>query len=103
MLDSTLVVWMGEFGRTPKINTSNGRDHFPDAWSVALAGAKIKGGQVIGSTTPDGNEVKDRPVLAGELFATILELLGIDSQSSNMSGDRPIPMVDNAKSIAELI
>lgn len=103
MLDSTLVIWMGEFGRTPKINTTNGRDHFPDAWSVALAGAKIKGGQIIGATTPDGQEVKDRPVNAGELFATALELLGIDSQSSNMNGDRPVGLVDTAKPIAELI
>jgi len=103
ILDSTLVIWMGEFGRTPKINTTNGRDHFPDAWSVALAGAKIKGGQVIGATTPDGQEVKDRPVSAGELFATALELLGIDSQSSNMNGDRPITLVDASKPISELI
>ena len=103
LLDSTLVVWMGEFGRTPKINTATGRDHFPDAWSVALAGANIKGGQVIGSTSPDGKEVMDRPVLAGELFATVLELLKIDSQSSNMNGDRPIPIVDKANPIAELI
>ncbi|MDX1930046.1 MAG: DUF1501 domain-containing protein [Pirellulaceae bacterium] len=103
MLESTLVIWMGEFGRTPKINATTGRDHFPDAWSVALAGAKIKGGQVIGSTTPDGQEVKDRPVSAGELFATALELLGIDSQSSNMNGDRPITLVDAAKPITELI
>ena len=103
ILDSTLVIWMGEFGRTPKINTTNGRDHFPDAWSVALAGAKIKGGQVIGATTPDGQEVKDRPVSAGELFATALELLGIDSQSRNMNGDRPITLVDASKPISELI
>jgi uncharacterized protein (DUF1501 family) len=103
MLESTLVIWMGEFGRTPKINATTGRDHFPDAWSVALAGAKIKGGQLIGSTTPDGQQVKDRPVSAGELFATALELLGIDSQSSNMNGDRPITLVDAAKPITELI
>lgn len=103
MLDSTLVIWMGEFGRTPKINPTTGRDHFPDAWSVAMAGAKIKGGQVIGATTADGREVKDRPVGAGELFATALELLGIDSQSSNMNGDRPVTLVDSAKPISELI
>lgn len=103
LLESTLVVWMGEFGRTPLINSSSGRDHFPDAWSVALAGAKLKAGQVVGATTPDGMEVKDRPVSAGELFATVLELIGIDSQSSNMSGDRPVPLVDNAQPIAELV
>jgi uncharacterized protein (DUF1501 family) len=103
MLDSTLVLWMGEFGRTPKINTSNGRDHFPDAWSVALGGAKVKLGQVIGATTPDGSDVKDRPVSAAALFATVLQLLGIDPHSSNMNGDRPIPLVDGASPISELV
>ncbi len=103
MLESTVVVWMGEFGRTPKINQASGRDHFPDAWSVALAGGKLKAGQIVGATTPDGNDVKDRPVSTGELMATILELLGIDSQSSNNSGDRPIPLVDKANPITELV
>jgi uncharacterized protein (DUF1501 family) len=94
LLESTMVIWMGEFGRTPKINTTNGRDHFPDAWSVALGGGSIAGGQVIGETTPDGSEVKDRPVIAAEFFATVLESLGIPASSSNQMGDRPIPIVD---------
>ncbi len=76
LLDSTLVVWMGEFGRTPKINNANGRDHFPDAWSVALAGGKfLKAGQVIGKTNIGGTEVVDRPVGSADLIATILALL----------------------------
>src|SRR5262249_16714542 len=54
LLDSTLIVWMGEFGRTPKINQQKGRDHYPSAWSTVLAGGGIKGGQVIGKTSPDG-------------------------------------------------
>src|SRR4051812_22564720 len=58
LLETTLIVWMGEFGRTPKI-TNGGRDHFPLAWSVALGGSRIRGGQVIGATTPDGQEVKE--------------------------------------------
>lgn len=103
LLESTLVVWMGEFGRTPRINQAAGRDHFPDAWSVALAGAKLKAGQVVGETTVDGTEVKDRPVSASELFATILELLEIDSLSSNMDGDRPIPVVEDGDPISELV
>ncbi len=103
LLESTLVVWMGEFGRTPRINPNNGRDHFPDAWSVALAGSTIAGGQVIGSTTPDAMEVKDRPVVAADLFATILEAIGIDSSSDNPMGDRPIPIVDNGIPIKELV
>ncbi|MEM9586917.1 MAG: DUF1501 domain-containing protein [Planctomycetota bacterium] len=94
MLDSTLVIWMGEFGRTPRINTSAGRDHFPDAWSVALSGASIAGGQSYGTTSADGMTVTDDPVSAADLFATILESLGIDSGDSNEKGNRPIPLVD---------
>jgi uncharacterized protein (DUF1501 family) len=103
LLESTLVVWMGEFGRTPRINTSTGRDHFPDAWSVALAGSKIKGGQVVGATSRDAMQVTDRPVTAADLFATVLEAIGIDSQDSNWKGDRPIPMVDSGTPISELV
>ena len=104
LLDSTLVIWMGEFGRTPKINTSQGRDHFPDAWSVALSGGPIHGGQVIGKTAKDGMEVIDRPVSASDLFATVLESIGIDSSSEHMMGDRPIPMVDDdGDAIKELV
>lgn len=104
LLDSTLVVWMGEFGRTPKINTANGRDHFPDAWSVALSGGKfLAGGQVIGKTNTSGTEVVDRPVGSADLIATILSLLGIDPTSSNMDGDRPMPLVENGQAIQELV
>jgi uncharacterized protein (DUF1501 family) len=103
LLDSTLVLWMGEFGRTPRINPNNGRDHFPDAWSVALAGGSITGGQVVGKTSRDGMEVEDRPVSAADLFATVLEGIGIDSSSENEMGDRPIPIVDNGAPIKELL
>ncbi|PAY21542.1 MULTISPECIES: DUF1501 domain-containing protein [Pirellulaceae] len=94
LLDSTLVVWMGEFGRTPQINPNRGRDHFPDAWSVALAGGSIAGGQVYGKTSADGMEVSDNPVTASDLYATLLEGLGIDSGGDNAMGNRPIPLVD---------
>ncbi|MCA9135459.1 MAG: DUF1501 domain-containing protein [Planctomycetales bacterium] len=94
LLESTMVVWMGEFGRTPKINPNQGRDHFPDAWSVALGGAGIRGGQVYGKTSKSGMEVSDNPVSASDLFATMLEGLGIDSSSDNAMGNRPIPLVD---------
>ena len=103
LLESTLVVWMGEFGRTPRINPNSGRDHFPDAWSVALSGGPINGGQVIGKTSKDGMEVTDRPINAAHFFATILESIGIDSSSENQMGDRPIPMVDNGNPIKELL
>ena len=59
LLDSTLIVWMGEFGRTPKINPASGRDHFPNAWTTVLAGGGIKGGQVVGKTSPDGMTVDE--------------------------------------------
>lgn len=103
LLDSTLVVWMGEFGRTPRINQNSGRDHFPDAWSVALSGGGIQGGSVIGSTTVDGMSVDDRPVSAADLFATVLEGIGVSSDSDNYMGDRPIPIVDGGKPIKELL
>src|SRR5262249_52520249 len=71
MLDSTLVVWMGEFGRTPKINGSNGRDHWAVSWSTVLAGGGIKGGQVVGKTAPDGMQVTERPVSVPDFLATV--------------------------------
>ncbi len=61
-LDRTLVIWMGEFGRTPRINANTGRDHYPRAFSIALAGAGIRGGRVIGATSDGGNDVTQRPV-----------------------------------------
>lgn len=78
LLDKTLVVMMGEFGRTPWINTARGRDHFPDAWSLALAGCGIKGGAVVGATDPDGFEVIEKPFNERNLFATIFTALGLD-------------------------
>jgi hypothetical protein len=104
LLDSTLVVWMGEFGRTPKI-TNGGRDHFPLAWSVALGGGGIRGGQVIGSTTADGREVKDRRVSLTDWYATICTVLGIDPAKENISPEgRPISLVDRGgTSIKELV
>ncbi len=105
LLDSTLVVWMGEFGRTPKINPNQGRDHYPQAWSAVLAGGGIHGGQVIGRTTPDGMAVNDRPVSVPDLLATICVALGIDPRKQNMSEvGRPIRIVDkDAQPIKEVL
>ncbi|HZN36837.1 MAG TPA: DUF1501 domain-containing protein [Pirellulaceae bacterium] len=83
LLDSTLVIWMGEFGRTPRINPSGGRDHFGRAWSTVLMGGGIKGGQVVGRTDPTGGTVEDRPVSAGDFFATICQALGINPDKNN--------------------
>jgi hypothetical protein len=95
LLASTLVVWMGEFGRTPKINPNNGRDHFPVAWSTVLMGGGIRGGQVIGKTDPDGMRVAARPVAVGDFLATICAGLGIDPTQQNVSNvGRPIRIID---------
>ena len=104
LLDSTLIVWMGEFGRTPKINENAGRDHFPNAWSTVLAGGGLKGGQVIGNTGADGMEVRDRPVAVPDLLATVVKGLGLDPMAQNVAETgRPIRLVDpKARPIAEV-
>lgn len=105
LLDSTLIVWMGEFGRTPRINGNTGRDHFPAAWSTVLAGGGIKGGQVIGRTSPDGMSVEDRPVVVSDLLATICMALDLDPFKQNMSNvGRPIRLADpEASPILEVL
>ncbi|MDR3636841.1 MAG: DUF1501 domain-containing protein [Isosphaeraceae bacterium] len=103
MLEKTLVIWMGEFGRTPKISPRGGRDHFPRAFNVALAGGGIKGGQVIGASSADGNEVKDRPVQVNDLLVSFCHALKIDPSKENMSSvGRPIKIVDGGKAVKEL-
>jgi hypothetical protein len=97
LLDSTTIVCMGEFGRTPKINPQKGRDHFPDAWATVLAGGGIKGGQAVGKTTKDGMKVEDRPTSVPDLLATLCQALGIDHEKTNASNvNRPIRIVDKA-------
>lgn len=103
MLDRTLVIWMGEFGRTPRINPNTGRDHFPRAFNVALAGGGIRGGRVIGATSPDGSTVTQRPVSVPDLFCTFCHALEIDPRKENMSGlGRPIKIVDGGQPVKEL-
>lgn len=103
MLDKTLVVWMGEFGRTPKINPKAGRDHFPRVFSAALAGGGIKGGQVIGSSTSDGTDVKDQPVQIVDLLSSFCHALKLDPKKENMSPlGRPVKVVDGGKVIQPL-
>ena len=103
MLDRTLVIWMGEFGRTPQINPRGGRDHFPKAFNVALAGGGVRGGQVIGATNDAGTEVTERPVMVPDLFRSVYHTLGIDADYENMSGGgRPIKIVDGGEVVSEL-
>jgi uncharacterized protein (DUF1501 family) len=96
LLDSTLVVVMSEFGRTPAINRNMGRDHWGRAWSVALAGCGIKGGAVIGKTNANGTAVTDRQVNGGHLFHTYFRALGLDPKKNYYIDQRPIPMADPA-------
>jgi uncharacterized protein (DUF1501 family) len=105
LLDTTMVIWMGEFGRTPKLNQQKGRDHFPNAWSVVVGGAGIRGGQVVGKTSKDGMTVEERPTSVPDLLATVCMGLGIDPGKSNLSNvDRPIRIVDrSARPIMEII
>jgi uncharacterized protein (DUF1501 family) len=103
LLDSTLVIWMGEFGRTPRVNLTAGRDHYPQAFSLALAGCGVKGGQVIGSTDRLGTEVTDRPVTVPDLFCTFCQALGIDPRKENQSNvGRPLKIVEGGEAVNEV-
>jgi uncharacterized protein (DUF1501 family) len=105
LLDSTLVVWAGEFGRTPGINPRQGRDHYPVAWSVVLGGGGINGGQAVGKTGQDGMAVEDRPVSVPDLLATVCLATGIDPTKQNLSNvGRPIRVVDqSARPLREVL
>ena len=103
MLENTLVVWMGEFGRTPRINARAGRDHYPKAFNAVLAGGGVHGGQVLGKTNAAGTEVTDRPVTVNDLFRTIYHTLAIDPDTENISQiGRPIKLVDGGQVVEEL-
>jgi uncharacterized protein (DUF1501 family) len=103
LLDTTTVVWMGEFGRTPRINQNAGRDHWPRSWSVVVAGGGMKMGQVIGSTDKEGVDIVDRPLGVMDLIATMTKSMGIsiDTQYTTPRG-RPIKIVDGGQPIKEL-
>jgi hypothetical protein len=106
LLDTTTIVWMGEFGRTPRINPGQGRDHYPNAWSTVIAGGGIRGGQVFGRTSADGTTVEDpRSVSVPDFIATVGRALGIDPTTPNMSNvGRPIPFADReARPIEEIL
>jgi hypothetical protein len=103
LLDRTLVIWMGEFGRMPRINLTAGRDHFPAAFNMAMAGCGVKGGQVIGSTDKLGTAVAERPVTVPDLFCTFCRALGINPRHENQSNvGRPIRIVEGGEPVAEV-
>jgi hypothetical protein len=108
LLDSTLVIWMGEFGRTPKINARGpkpGRDHYPRAWSSVMIGGGIKGGSVIGKTDKEGAAVIERPISVLDFLSTVCTVLGINhNKQNNTPIGRPVRIVDKgSKPITELL
>jgi uncharacterized protein (DUF1501 family) len=100
-LDSTLVIWMGEFGRSPQITSGGGRNHWARAWSSVLAGGGIRGGQVVGRTDREAAEVVERPISVVDFLATVCRVLGIDYTRENHAPGvkRPIPIVDTSKPV----
>ncbi|MFO0935934.1 MAG: DUF1501 domain-containing protein [Gemmataceae bacterium] len=107
LLDSTLVVIMGEFGRTPSMNTRGnkpGRDHYPRAWSLAMFGGGIAGGRIVGKTDADGVDVVDGKTSAQDFLATVCELIGIDYTKKNEAANgRPITIVEKANPFTKLL
>jgi len=97
LLDSTLVLVTTEFGRTPKINGTAGRDHYPKVFSIVLAGGGIKSGCVHGSTDPTGGEPDNDPLTVPDYAATVYHLLGIDYEKTLMAGTRPVKIVKDGE------
>ena len=103
LLDSTMVVWMGDFGRTPKINQNGGRDHWPRSWSMVMGGGGLKGGQTIGATDKDGVDIIDQPVGVMDVVATMAKGMGIDVATQYITPrGRPIKVVDGGSPIPQL-
>ncbi len=104
LLENTLVITVGEFGRTPKVNPAGGRDHWPQCWTIFFAGGGVKGGRIVGASDAIGGYPKDRPVTPAEVAATVYHSLGIDLEHEFPGpGGRPIPIVDyGVKPIGEL-
>jgi uncharacterized protein (DUF1501 family) len=104
LLERTIVVCCGEFGRTPKINPVGGRDHWPTGFSLALAGGRIRGGTVLGETDPEGTKVPVRPTAVEDVHATVLAALGLNPAKENIAPatGRPIKL-SAGKPIAELL
>lgn len=104
LLENTVIVWMGEFGRTPRINADVGRDHWAASWSVMVGGGGLKGGQAIGATDKDGVGIVDKSYVPGDIWATVSHALGIplDTVHTSKNG-RPMPLANRGQAIKELI
>jgi uncharacterized protein (DUF1501 family) len=94
LLETTLVVWMGDFGRTPKINADAGRDHWPSCYSVVLAGGGVRGGQVVGESDRTGAYAIERPVTPADVHATVFAAVGYNPQATTYPSPegRPLPL-----------
>ena len=103
-LDRTRIVWAGEFGRTPRVNPRNGRDHYPRVFNAAVAGGGVRGGQVIGASTSDGSGVDRDAVSIADLLTTVCKSMQVDARKENLSPlGRPIKIVDGGKPVAALL
>jgi uncharacterized protein (DUF1501 family) len=103
-LNDTAIIWMGEFGRTPRINGGAGRDHWARSWSVVVGGAGFKRGTVVGRTNADGTEVDGEAFTSQDLMASVLRSLGISLETTFTSkSGRPMKIANSGKLIAELL
>ena len=104
-LQTTLVLAIGEFGRTPKLNPAGGRDHWPQAMSILVSGGGLRMGEVVGSTNAKGEHPKDRPLTPNNLWATVFRHLGINPIDTHFIDHRgrPMPVLPYGQPISELI
>jgi arylsulfatase A-like enzyme len=103
LLESTLVAWMGEFGRTPWLNAAKGRDHYPKAFTAVLAGGGAARGRVVGATDAEGVEIVRDPVTVPELFATIVHLVGVDPEARYASREQGVTRVAEARPVKGIL
>ncbi|MCH8830643.1 MAG: DUF1501 domain-containing protein, partial [Planctomycetes bacterium] len=104
MIDDVVLVWMGEFGRTPRINQNTGRDHWATSWSVMIGGGGLKGGQAIGKTDADGVRVVGKSYQPSDIWATAAHALGISLETVHTSKrGRPMKIANGGAAIKELI
>jgi hypothetical protein len=104
LLEDTVVLWMGEFGRTPRINENAGRDHWARSWSVVLGGGGLPGGKIVGATNEDGTQVTSEPYSSEDLMATVCKAMGISLETVfTASNGRPMKIANGGKLISELV
>jgi uncharacterized protein (DUF1501 family) len=103
LLEDTAIIWMGEFGRTPRINGNAGRDHWARSWSVLVGGAGMNGGIAVGATNDDGTRVETEPYTSQDVMASVCKALGISLQTTFTSrSGRPMKIANSGKVIKEL-